>query len=66
VDVVNMAREAHKTGGFEAVAVQLEEYRDKNRCRIATEALIRECDNWRYAFKDLNTAIQVARVYSGQ
>lgn len=62
--VVKKAKVFYRQGGFQEVASGLREFRDNNRWRTIGRAILSECDNWGYAMKDLDTAIQLAEKYS--
>ncbi len=63
LELVSLARESFREGGFGKVASSLREYRRKNSWRIIFSSILKECDNWRYALGDVRKAIELAEEY---
>ena len=61
--IARMAKSAYRKGGFSAVASTLERYANENRWRLTAEAILQNCDNWRYAIRDLEFAARLANDY---
>ncbi|MBU0907686.1 MAG: hypothetical protein KKD18_04650 [Nanoarchaeota archaeon] len=63
-EAILMAKAAYRAGGFPNVVTELTNYYEGSRIALMTKAIFELCDNWRYALKDIETAISTAKKYS--
>lgn len=64
LDVIKIARRAYKQGGFSQVATDLESFVKDNKVALISRSIANNCDNWRWAFGDLEMVTEMARDYS--